>query len=368
MRLITDPKALTITAAGPQKWKVRLKGKCTRRDKMIDIRRVATGTREDAEIMAQSLIHGDESKQVVAERHTVATYAKSWLLLNTPRWQPKTAERNAARMDVWFNHTDLGSYYLDSLDADDVHEGCNVLAAAGYKPWHYLVTLRAMLKKAGKKAGYHGEDIKTFIPEEIANLKATLTGEELDRVLQQMKGRFKIMASIMAFTGLRFCHVAPLRWGDIKLNEGVITPVLSLSGRTVAEISRRKKAPERVPVGPLVPLLREWFDSSPGLPNAPVFLNSREGYTWVSSLRKALRTAVAAAGVDKSISPHCLRYSFNTIALQHGSETAVRALMGHASASMTAHYNHPEDRQHAELQRRVYEAVVGSGQDLGQLE
>jgi site-specific recombinase XerD len=80
-------------------------------------------------------------------------------------------------------------------------------------------------------------------------------------------------------------------------------------------------------------------------------------------LQKAMRQAVAAAGLLKRVTPHTLRHAFATHAMQAGNDvTTIQELLGHESLETTMIYLHgdaargvsPLDAAPVQVPRRVF--------------
>lgn len=72
-----------------------------------------------------------------------------------------------------------------------------------------------------------------------------------------------------------------------------------------------------------------------------VFLNRRGHHLSRQMVFMFLKDAVAAAGINKTVSPHSLRHSFATELVENGADLrAVQEMLGHESISTTEIYTH----------------------------
>ncbi len=148
--------------------------------------------------------------------------------------------------------------------------------------------------------------------------------------------RDRSLIELLYATGLRRAEALALDLGDLQ--------------RDVREIVvRRGKGGKgrRVPLGPTTyAALAEYIDvARPGLVTShrdsanALFLSQRGRRLDAMSCARLLRRLGKAAGIEKRLTPHCLRRSFATHLLQGGASLrAIQLLLGHAELSTTAFY------------------------------
>jgi len=74
-----------------------------------------------------------------------------------------------------------------------------------------------------------------------------------------------------------------------------------------------------------------------------VFLSARAKRMSRITVFRFIKTAVEAAGIDKTVSPHTFRHSFATTLLEGGANLrAIQAMLGHESIGTTEIYLHTD--------------------------
>ena len=206
-------------------------------------------------------------------------------------------------------------------------------------------------------------------------LPVVLSRKEVHQLLDHLSGTFLLMAKLMYGSGMRQMECLRLRIKDVDFNQHALI------------VRAGKGNKDRITIMPvtLVPYLKNQLEhvrllhktdleagygetSLPHAlarkyPNAPfetgwqyVFpaagraRDPRSGrmkrhHIHRSTLQKAIRNAVRAAGFEKPVSSHTLRHSFATHLLESGTDIrTLQELLGHKDVSTTMIYTHVLNR------------------------
>ena len=232
-----------------------------------------------------------------------------------------------------------------------------------------LFLYRAVL---GRELKGLGGTPRAKLPERVPTV---LSPNEVQAILDRMRGVPALAAALLYGAGLRLSEVVQLRVKDIDFDRKEIT-VRRGKGRK----DRRTVLPRELEVALLTHLIKveklferdtRWTHVYVTLPdrlslkypNAP----HEWGWQWVfpstatsvdprsgvirrhhlneASVQKSVGSAARRAGIDKPCSPHVLRHSFATHLLQAGYDIrTVQELLGHREVSTTMIYTHVLNR------------------------
>jgi integrase len=132
----------------------------------------------------------------------------------------------------------------------------------------------------------------------------------------------------LALTGWRRGEALALKWGEVDL---------------VTRTARLADTKTGASVRPLSPAA---CDALRALPRhgALVFPSTDSSDTPLGSFPKSWVRIARAANLPPDITPHTLRHSFASVAVDLGfSELTIAALLGHAKATITSRYTHHAD-------------------------
>jgi site-specific recombinase XerD len=173
---------------------------------------------------------------------------------------------------------------------------------------------------------------------EPQRLPKVMSPDEAKRLLVMAKSlKTRALLSLAYGCGLRAGEVVRLKAGDIDSQNRIIR-VVQGKGRKDRQVML---SPE------LLALLRDWWQVRPtrhdqGVPPNErwLFPGRRAGrHTTTRHLSRLFHEAVAAAGITKPVTLHCLRHSFATHLLERGTDIRhIQALLGHDKLDTTARY------------------------------
>ena len=168
-------------------------------------------------------------------------------------------------------------------------------------------------------------------------LPEVLSPDEVARLLDAAPGpglKYRAAFSVAYGAGLRASEVVNLKLGDID------------SDRMLIRVEQGKGRKDRhVMLSPhLLGLLRDYWREA--RPQGWLFPGQNPlNPVTTRQLNRACRTARAAAGLTKRVTPHTLRHSFATHLLEQNTDIRViQVLLGHARLETTALYTHVATR------------------------
>ena len=353
-----------VQMMGPGQYRVRGKIPDPRTGliKEVDKRISATSAKEAAGI------RDDLLQQAVSESQTarmkVVDFAKSWIESKAAVVSRYTLEGYTSALDlhVWPH---LGKFYYDAVGnlevqgmvnawlAEKKEDGTRRYSIESLKDWFRVFrnmtkdaivqlhlerdpTLRIAFGDGAVEEGDAADDDKLTIDESHLLLEAMRT---------KRPGSFALL-STKKYTGQRFCHVSALKIGDIDWNEMVVRFRRKQVRGVVGPVSKKKPVPKEMPmVSELACVLiahcrRLGELGYPVDPEAWLFPSRNGKLKQPSSLVTAIRESARDAQITKRITPHMMRYLFNDVLRLAGVDQVTRrALTGHVTDEMTAHYS-----------------------------
>lgn len=231
---------------------------------------------------------------------------------------------------------------LRALTLEDVQAYVDDLSSGDYAAStvrRKVMAMRSLLKFA-HRVGYLMFDVggAVPIPHDLGDVREKILSElevaQLIEAAELASIRDGLLVRTLYVTGLRVAELVALRWSDCFVHD---------AGATVGVVGKgEKKRNVDVPAALWVRLCR-WRGTLelPSMERDAYIWLSREGAGHITTSRayQIVRAAAEAAGIDKPISPHWLRHSCATHALNNGCPIhVVQKRLGHADLKTTAIY------------------------------
>ena len=174
------------------------------------------------------------------------------------------------------------------------------------------------------------------------HLPDVLTVEEIEKIfsvidLSTPEGhRNRAMVEVMYGCGLRVSELVTLRLSNLFFDDGFI--------KVVGKGNKERL----IPIGTTaIKMVNLYVDGNRKLLKIKkgeedyVFLNRRGAHLTREMVFMLVKKWVAAAGIDKTVSPHTFRHSFATHLIEGGADLrAVQEMLGHESITTTEIYTH----------------------------
>lgn len=318
---------------------------------------------QEAARMRTVLLEEIRASTEAPTRVRVGEFARSWIASKTVSLDPGTASTYADALDDHVLPV-LGDFWYDVLTKDDVQkwvDGCFAKeweTPTGEKKRYRRNTVhgwfrvfRTMTRDAIDSLELSRDPSARirFPQEELREGCNALEPAELVRFMSEMRTRYPqhyALVSVLAFTGLRFCHVSALKWDDWDEETGILQVRRKHVRKDVSSVTRKKRAPGVIPVEPeLAEVLREHrarleAAKAPGVAAGWMFPSDEGTLRTPNSLDWALEKCLKAAKVKRRFTVHGLRYTFtDLIRLSKADAVVRRALTGHVTEEMQRHYS-----------------------------
>ncbi|MBI4311092.1 MAG: site-specific tyrosine recombinase XerD [Chloroflexi bacterium] len=279
-----------------------------------------------------------------ASPHTIAAYRNDLAQLREFAAHSRIADKP---LDDWSKVTPgfLASYVVNLHDRGYSNTTVARKIASAKAFFNFLA-------QEGELSGDPTDEISS--PRIGRSLPKALTIEEVDLLLAEPYRsstpealRDAAMLELLYASGLRVSEMADLEVRDVNLKEHYVRCIGKGSKERVVPIYPKAVQAIAAYVRHGRPKLLH-----PHQRESALFLNHRGERLTRQGFWLILKGHAAAAGIEKSITPHMLRHSFATHLLAGGASLRnVQELLGHASISTTQVYTHLTD----ELVRRQYE-------------
>ncbi len=317
-------------------------------------KRVVKGSRKDAEQAHEQLAHELETELGMRPpppvRLTLSAFVQQWLELRVSRLKHSTIGKYVNDLEKHILPV-LGNMKIDEIRPSHI-KAMLVKDKGAPNSQKNRVRLLSAIAKDALADGVIERDfclrVSVKVPpvytEEEPN---SLTPLQLATLLKHFDEEWIDALHLSAFTGMRWCEVAGLQWGDIDLDTGVLrirrANVKGHLGTPKTDASRRTLALPHAVVSRLRARHQAMVDAKhPGLAEGWVFPTDEGKHHRGYPLTYCMRRARKAAGITIRFTQHGLRRTWNNLARQHVDGAVVRAIMGHSEKGgdvMTDHYS-----------------------------
>ncbi|RNM13296.1 tyrosine-type recombinase/integrase [Nocardioides pocheonensis] len=186
---------------------------------------------------------------------------------------------------------------------------------------------------------------------------------ELETIVTALPERYRVMALLASWCGLRFGELAELRRGDVNTKAGVIhvrRGMVRAAGETIVKKPKSDAGIRDVAIPPhLLPMVREHMlkHAEPGK-DGLLFPARGGGHLAPSSLYRVFYSAREAAG-RPDLRWHDLRHTGAVLAAQTGATLAeLMGRLGHSTPGAALRYQHAAQGRDMEIAKALSDLVT----------
>jgi len=196
----------------------------------------------------------------------------------------------------------------------------------------------------GQKVGYLrfnvGAALKAPKPKNTLAQRILTEAEVHAMIALTQKQRDRVLLTMLYASAGRVSEVCALAWQDAQPNgdRGQLT-LFGKGEKTRAVVISQKTWQALQAIRPSGAKLTD-----------PIFVSQKGGHLDESQVHRIVRAAAQRAGIAGNVSPHWMRHSHATHALDRGASVAlVRDTLGHSSLTVTSMYTHAKPNESSAL-------------------
>jgi len=284
----------------------------------------------------------DTSDAAVAQASSDAHLVRLWLTNHRSAATRKAYSGDVAKFLAFVNDKPLCQVTV--ADVIEFGESLKAMAPASQKR---TVNAVKSLLSFGERVGYLPVNVGAVV--ETVAVKDTLAERILEEsdVLRMIAlaptHREAVLLRVLYASAGRVSEVSGLSWRDVMANGDGGQVVLYGKGGKTRSVLLSKATYKALCA------LRNGADVS-----APVFVSQKGSALSVTQIWRIVANAAKRAGIDGNVSPHWLRHSHASHALDRGASVAlVRDTLGHASIATTSRYLHAKPQDSSALHLAV---------------
>jgi integrase/recombinase XerD len=222
---------------------------------------------------------------------------------------------------------------LSTVTLGDVQAFADSLTGKPSSRARTLAAVKSLLS-FGQRTGYLplnvGAAVKLPVRKETLAERILSEPDVVRMLALEPDRRNQLLLKVLYYVGGRVSEIAALTWRDLQpRTDGGQVTVFGKGGKTRTVL---------LPTAIWRELLR--FRQGANL-DAPLFPSRRgRGHLHTTSIERMVLKAAQRAGLELAVSPHWLRHSHATHALERGAPIHLEATLGHASVATTGRYLH----------------------------